>query len=105
MSYVVVIRVQVEGDLSEYERLLDEFRQDSLLRVEEMEQFMVCTVTDEENAYLIVQTFASAEAHEKHMNSAVVQEFLEGLQDYDLKMGVIMMMGQEIEYAADPLLN
>ena len=95
----------MEGDNSEYERLLDEFRQDCLLRVEEMEQFIVCTVLEEEKAYLIVQTFASAEAHEKHMNSALVQVFLEGLQDYDLKMGVIMMMGQEIEIAADPLLN
>ena len=62
MSYVVVIRVQVEGNLREYERLLDEFRQDCLLLVEEMEQFMVCTVSEEENAYLIVQTFASVEA-------------------------------------------
>ena len=75
MSYVVIIRVQVEGDREEYKSLIDNFRLECLEQDEGMEQFMVCSGPDDEQAFLVVQTFISEEAHYQHMHSVIVRYY------------------------------
>ena len=91
MSYVVVIRIQVEGDPSEYESLIQDFRFECLAENSGMEEFRICSAEDDEQGFLVVQIFISEDAHQQHMNSLLVQKFLETLHTCDFKMGVIMM--------------
>jgi len=105
MSYVVVIRIQFEGDPSEYESLIQDFRIECLAEDTGLEEFRICSAVDDEHGFLVVQIFTSEDAHLQHMNSSLVQQFLETLQTREIKMGVIMMAGHEIGNSLPGLLN
>jgi len=70
-----------------------------------LEEFRICLAVDDEHGFLVVQIFTSEDAHLQHMNSSLVQQFLETLQTREIKMGVIMMAGQEIGNSLPGLLN
>ena len=70
-----------------------------------MEEFPICSAADSEQGFLVVQIFTSEDAHQQHMNSPLVQKFLETLHTRDFKMGVIMMGGHEIGNSFPGLLN
>ena len=82
---MVVILIQVEGYPSEYESLIQDFRFECLAENSGMEEFRICSAEDDEQGFLVVQIFTSEDAHQHHMNSPMVQKFLETLQTLDFK--------------------
>ena len=48
MSFVVAIRIQLEGDAEIFREMIMQYREDCLANESGMEQFLICSIPDDE---------------------------------------------------------
>ena len=51
MSFVVAIRIQLEGDAEIFREMIMQYREDCLANESGMEQFLICSIPDDENGF------------------------------------------------------
>ena len=105
MSFVVLIRIQLEGDSEVFRDIIDQYRRDCLANEPGMEQFLVCSMPDDEQGFMLVEVFIDQEAHQAHSQGKELGELLQTMQGRNMQMGVMMMGGEEIQTAGRPVLN
>ncbi len=86
MSFVVAIRIQLEGDVEIFREMIMQYREDCLANESGMEQFLICS-------------------HQLHSQGADLQKLLQSMQEQNMRMEVMMMGGEEIESETQPILN
>ena len=104
MSYVVVIRVQLEGDPETFCGIIEQYRRECLGNESGMEQFLICKIPGDEQGFLLVEAFVDEEAHWSHTHGKDLANLLKMMEENDLKMAVMMLEGEEI-LSSVPLLN
>ena len=104
MSYVVVIRVQLEGVSEKFQEVIVQYRSECLRNEPGMEHFLVCRIPDDEQGFLLVEVFTDEEAHRKHAQGKELEDLLKTMEERELKMAAMIMAGEEMS-SASPLLN
>ena len=70
-----------------------------------MEQFLICSVTDDEKGFLILEVFTDQDAHQLHSEGEDLKNLIQSMQEKNMRMEVMMMGGEEIELEDKPILN
>ena len=70
-----------------------------------MEQFLICSIPDDEKGFLLFEVFSDQEAHQLHSQGSDLQKLLQSMQEQNMRMEVMMMGGEEIESETQPILN
>ena len=104
MSYVVVIRVQLEGVPELFQEVIVQYRSECLRNEPGMEHFLVCRIPDDEQGFLLVEVFANEEAHWKHAQGNELENLLKTMGERELKMVTMILAGEEMS-SASLLLN
>ena len=65
MSFVVAIRIQLEGDAEIFREMIMQYREDCLANESGMGQFLICSIPDDEG-FLLFEVFSDQEAHQLH---------------------------------------
>ena len=105
MSYVVAIRIQLEGDPNIFREMMMHYREDCLSNEIGMEQFLICSVTDDDKGFLLLEVFEDQEAHQFHSEGEDLKNLIQSMQEKNMRMEVMMMGGEEIEPEDKPILN
>jgi quinol monooxygenase YgiN len=105
MSFVVAIRIQLEGDVEIFREMIMQYREDCLANESGMEQFLICSIPDDEKGFLLFEVFSNQEAHQLHSQGEDLQKLLQSMQEQNMRMEVMMMGGEEIESETQPILN
>ena len=105
MSYVVAIRIQLEGDANIFREIMMQYREDCLSSEKGMEQFLICCVTDDNKGFLLLEVFKDQEAHQLHSEGEDLKNLIQSMQVKNMRMEVMMMGGEEIEPEDKPILN
>ena len=105
MSYVVAIRIQLDGNPENFKELIMQYREDCLSNESGMEQFLICSVPDDERSFLLMEVFSDQEAHQLHSQGEDLQKLNQSMQENNMRMEVMMMGGNEIESEEKPVLN
>ena len=104
MSYVVVIRVHLEGVPELFQEVIVQYRSECLRNEPGMEHFLVCRIPDDEQGFLLVEVFTDEKAHRKHAQGKELEDLLKTMEERELKMAAMIMAGEEMS-SASPLLN
>ena len=105
MSYVVAIRIQLEGDPNIFREMVMQYRENCLSHERGMEQFLICSVTDDDRGFLLLEVFTNQEAHQLHSEGKDLKNLIQSMQVKNMRMEVMMMGGEEIEPEDKPILN
>jgi len=105
MSYVVAIRIQLEGDPNIFREMVMQYRENCLSHERGMEQFLICSVTDDDNGFLLLEVFEDQEAHQFHSEGEDLKNLIQSMQEKNMRMEVMMMGGEGIEPEDKPILN
>ena len=96
MSYIVVLRLQLEGDSNVFKELMNNYKKECLANETGLEQFFISTINEDDHGFLLVQVFTDYEAHEKHSNGQDLSILLKSLEENNIRIAVLMMSGEEI---------
>ena len=105
MSYVVAIRILLDGNPENFKELIMQYRENCLSNENGMEQFLICSVPDDESSFLLMEVFTDQEAHQHHSRGEDLQKLIQSMQENNMRMEVMMMGGNEIESEEKPVLN
>jgi quinol monooxygenase YgiN len=105
MSYVVAIRIQLDGDPENFKEMIMQYREDCLSNESGMEHFFICSVPDDERSFLLMEGFSDHEAHQLHSKGKDLQKLIQSMEENNMRMEVMMMGGNEIESEERPVLN